>query len=110
MVIIGAIASDGRQPAAETSYIAQAVKTRKRQEKDVVHQIVDIAQGNPRQQDSMNHPCVAVVEPPEGVAVALASVLDQLRIIPLVLAIGTLVGHSLKIQSTGQPLDSVSGR
>src|SRR5262245_37768278 len=110
MVVVGAIAGDGRKPAAEASHIAQAMETRQRQEKDVVHQIVDIAQWNPRQQDSMYHARVAVVEPPKGVAVALTSVLHQLRIIPLVLAIDTLIGHSLKIQCTGQSFDSVSGR
>src|SRR5262249_18183149 len=100
MVVMGAMGGEGRQPPAEASHIAQAVETRQRQEKDIVHQIVDIAEGNPRQQDSMHHARVAIVELPEGVAVAPASVLDQLRIIPLVLAIDTLVGHSLKIQST----------
>src|SRR5215469_12452879 len=100
MVVIGAIAGDGCQPAAKPSYIAKGMKPRQRQEKDIVHQIVDIAEGNPRQQDSMHHAGVAVVELPERVPVAPASVLDQLRIILLVFAIDTLVGHSLKSQST----------
>src|SRR5258708_25190581 len=69
MKIGGAVAGDGGEPSREAGDFAQRAEARQGLEKNVLHEIVDVGEGNAGEQDPVDHAGVASVEKAEGGAV-----------------------------------------
>ena len=69
MKIRSAVARDRGEPSGEVRNFTQGAKPGQRLEEDVLHEIVDIGEGNAGQQDTVNHPRVPGVEQTESRAV-----------------------------------------
>jgi hypothetical protein len=65
----GAVAGDGGEPSGEAGDVAERGKSRQGLEKNVLHEIVDVGEGNAGEQDPVDHARVARVEKAEGGAV-----------------------------------------
>jgi hypothetical protein len=71
MKIRGAIAGDGGEPSGEARDFAESGEARQSQEKDVLHEIVCVGEGNSGEENPVNHAGVAGVQKAERGAVTL---------------------------------------
>jgi hypothetical protein len=62
MVVICSIAGDHRQPRSETFYLAKHGQPPKGNHEDVLNEVIDLVEGNPSEQNSVDHPCISVIE------------------------------------------------
>jgi len=73
MKIRGVIASDGGEPSWEARDFAQSVEAGQGLKEDILHEVVDIAEGNPGEQKAVDHPGVTGVQEAECCAIAALS-------------------------------------
>ena len=92
MKIRGAIAGDGSEPAGEAGDFAKSSEARQGLEKDVLHKIVDVGEGNSGEEDPVDHAGVAGVQKTEGGAITMLS------------------GANERVIGSASFLDSVHGR
>ncbi len=69
MKICGAVAGDGGEPAGEAGDFAESGEARQGLEKDVLHEIGYVWEGNSGEKNPVNHAGVAGVEETEGGAI-----------------------------------------
>jgi hypothetical protein len=69
MKIRGPIAGDGGEPSGEVRELAESGKAGQGLEEDVLHEIVDIGEGNPGEENAVDHAGVAGVQEAERGAV-----------------------------------------
>jgi hypothetical protein len=70
MKIVGAVASDGGQPSGEAGDFAQIGEASQGLEEDVLHEVVDVGEGNASEENAVDHAGVAGVEQAECGTVA----------------------------------------
>ena len=67
----GAVAGDGGEPTGEAGEFAESCEARQGLEKNVLHKIVYVGEGNSGEENPVNHTGVAGIEKSEGGAVAV---------------------------------------
>ena len=81
VIVVGPVASDGRQPSSERRRVPQRAQSADGRQEHVLRQIIRLVGGNAGQQNPMHHPCIPLVEQAEGGAVAVASGIDELCVL-----------------------------
>jgi hypothetical protein len=81
VVVIRPIASDCCQPTSKPSTFSQRGKPKHRFQKDILNQVIDIAQRDLREQNAVDHPGVTFVEAPKCRPVAVPRRTHQHRIV-----------------------------
>jgi len=77
MKIYGAIASDGSEPSGEAGDFTESVEARQGLKKDVLHEIVDLGEGNAGEENAVDHAGVAGVQKTEGGAITMLSCANE---------------------------------
>lgn len=77
MKIGGAIAGDGSEPSGKAGDFTESVEPRQGLEENVLHQIVDVGEGNAGEENTVDHAGVAGVEKAEGGAISTLSGADE---------------------------------
>ena len=77
MKIGGAIAGNGSEPSGEAGDFAESAEPRQGLKEDILHEVVDIGEGNAGQKNTVDHAGVAGVEKAEGGAIALLGGADE---------------------------------
>jgi hypothetical protein len=70
MKIVGAVASDGDQPSGEAGDFAQIGEAAQGLEEDVLHEVVDVGEGNASEENAVDHAGVTGIEQSESDTVA----------------------------------------
>ena len=74
----GAIARDGREPAAERVRVAQCGQPRDRLHEGILHHVLRLARRYARERDGVDHRCEVVVQLGHGVTLAAPRRFDEL--------------------------------
>ena len=73
----GAIASDGGEPSGEAGDFAESAEARQGLKEDILHEIVDVGEGNAGKQEAVDHAGIAGVEKAEGGAITVLRGADE---------------------------------